>query len=67
MQCQLTEIVTAAPGDGARAAVSTLFLVIACRGFRAQRFYLNLLPVLGFFYIIRQILTSPTSLRHQFF
>jgi len=30
MQCQLNEIVTAAPGDGACAAVSTMFLVIAC-------------------------------------
>jgi len=35
-------------------------------GFRAQRFYLNLLPVLGF-YTIRQISTSPTSLWRQFF
>jgi len=25
-----------------------LYTYISCRGFRAQRFYLNLLPVLGF-------------------
>jgi len=36
------------------------------RGFRAWRFYINLLPVF-IFYTIRQISTSPTSLWHQFF
>jgi len=39
---------------------------ITYRGFRAQRFYLNLLPVL-IFYTIGQISTSPTSLSRQFF
>ena len=35
--------------------------------FPAQRFYLSLFLVLGFFYTIQQISISPTSLWHQFF